>query len=120
MKVCQKYSFDHWRIQAIQAIDQVDNDIKKYLRALEGGYKPAGMVLPNQETINDIRSMLIQPEYHSSREMIRSTLDFPMSVRFFSQSPDFPLIPGDATDTPVVQISKNYACLRHSTPPNSS
>ena len=27
MKVCQKYSFDHWRIQAIQAIDQVDNDI---------------------------------------------------------------------------------------------
>ena len=27
MKICQNYKFDHWRIQAIQAIDQIDNDI---------------------------------------------------------------------------------------------
>ena len=27
MKICQNYSFDHWRIQAIQATDQIDNDI---------------------------------------------------------------------------------------------
>ena len=53
--------------------------------------------------------------------MIRSTLDFPMSVRFFFLSREiFSLIPGDATNALVVQISKNYACLRHSTPPNSS
>ncbi|MAF24220.1 hypothetical protein CL634_01335 [bacterium] len=27
MKICQKYSFAHWRIQSIQAIDQLDNDV---------------------------------------------------------------------------------------------
>ena len=27
MKMCQSYKFDHWRIQAIQATDQFDNDI---------------------------------------------------------------------------------------------
>jgi hypothetical protein len=27
MKICQTYSFAHWRIQSIQAIDQLDNDV---------------------------------------------------------------------------------------------
>jgi hypothetical protein len=27
MKICQTYSFAHWRIQSIQAVDQLDNDV---------------------------------------------------------------------------------------------
>ena len=27
MKICQNYKFDHWRIQTVQATDQIDNDI---------------------------------------------------------------------------------------------
>jgi hypothetical protein len=27
MKICQNYKFNHWRIQAIQAVDQLDTDI---------------------------------------------------------------------------------------------
>jgi len=27
MKICQNYKFDHWRIQTVQATDQIDNDV---------------------------------------------------------------------------------------------
>ncbi len=53
-------------------VNQVDNDIKKYLRALEGGYKPAGMVLPNQETINDIIDRIDTGEFKFSSGLKRN------------------------------------------------
>ena len=55
-------------------MNQVDNDIKKYLRALEGGYKPKGMKLPNQEIINDIIDRIDTGEFKFSSGTKRGLL----------------------------------------------
>ena len=55
-----------------ELINQVDNDIRKYLRALEGGYKPKGMKLPDQETINDIIDRIDTGEFKFSSGVKRN------------------------------------------------
>ena len=57
-----------------ELINQVDNDIRKYLRALQGGYKPKGMKLPDQETINDIVDRIDTGEFKFSSGAKRSLL----------------------------------------------
>ena len=62
-----------------ELINQVDNDIRKYLRALEGGYKPKGMKLPDQETINDIVDRIDTGEFKFSsgvkRDLVFDSID---------------------------------------------
>ena len=57
-----------------ELINQVDNDIRKYLRALEGGYKPKGLKLPDQETINDIIDRIDKGEFKFSSGSRRALL----------------------------------------------
>ena len=57
-----------------ELINQVDNDVRKYLRALEGGYKPKGLKLPDQETINDIIDRIDKGEFKFSSGSRRALL----------------------------------------------
>ena len=57
-----------------ELINEVDNDVRKYLRALEGGYKPKGLKLPDQETINDIIDRIDKGEFKFSSGSRRALL----------------------------------------------